>query len=154
MDKKLYIHPPLVSRSYDWEGGPQPKTRKELDKFFVSPAIEKVKSQICEMGRRIYARGYTDGNGGNISVRVGQDLVLCTPTLCSKGFMEPKDICLVDMEAGQLCGASSAASEKSLFILLKVSLILLLPTPPELAVETCFRLQSYDIFSEIATKKG
>jgi len=26
--------------------------------------------------------------------------------------------------------------------------------PPELAVETCFRLQSYDIFSEIATKKG
>ncbi|MBR4523153.1 MAG: class II aldolase/adducin family protein [Kiritimatiellae bacterium] len=116
MDKKLYIHPPLVSRSYDWEGGPQPKTRKELDKFFVSPAIEKVKSQICEMGRRIYARGYTDGNGGNISVRVGQDLVLCTPTLCSKGFMEPKDICLVDMEAGQLCGYRPRTSEVKVHI--------------------------------------
>ena len=53
MDKKLYINPPLVERFYDWKNGPQPKTRKELDKFFNSPAINKVKDQICEMGRRI-----------------------------------------------------------------------------------------------------
>ena len=97
MDKKLYINPPLVNRVYDWKNGPQPKTRAALDKFFNSPAIRKVKQQICEMGRRIYNKGYTDGNGGNISVRVGEDLVLCTPTLCCKGFMEEKDICLVDM---------------------------------------------------------
>ena len=56
MDKKLYINPPLVNRAYDWKGGPQPKTRKELDKFFASAPIRKVKQQICEMGRRIYAR--------------------------------------------------------------------------------------------------
>ena len=93
MDKSLYITPPLVNRVYDWRKGPQPKTRRALDKFFVSSAIEKVKERICEMGRRIYRRGYTDGNGGNISVRVGEDLVLCTPTLCSKGFMQPEDIC-------------------------------------------------------------
>ena len=84
MDKRLYIDPPLVNRAYDWKNGPQPKTRKELDKFFVSAPIRAVKRQICEMGRRIYNRGYTDGNGGNISVRVGEDLVLCTPTLCCK----------------------------------------------------------------------
>ena len=46
MDKKLYINPPLVERAYDWKNGPQPKTRKELDKFFNSPAINKVKDQI------------------------------------------------------------------------------------------------------------
>ena len=111
MDKKLYINPPLVNRSYDWKGGPQPKTRKELDKFFNSPAINKLKDDICEMGRRIYAKGYTDGNGGNISVRVGEDLVLCTPTLCCKGYMKREDICLVDMEAGQLCGYRPRTSE-------------------------------------------
>ena len=94
MDKKLYINPPLVERAYDWKNGPQPKTRKELDKFFNSPAINKVKDQICEMGRRIYNKGYTDGNGGNLSVRVGEDLVLCSPTLCCKGFMKREDICL------------------------------------------------------------
>ena len=90
MNSKLYINPPLVERAYDWKNGPQPQTRKELDKFFTSAPIRAVKRQICEMGRRIYNKGYTDGNGGNISVRVGEDLVLCTPTLCCKGFMEEK----------------------------------------------------------------
>ena len=116
MDKKLYINPPLVDRSYDWKNGPQPKTRKALDKFFESAPIRAVKRQICEMGRRIYARGYTDGNGGNISVRVGEDLVLCTPTLCCKGYMEEKDICLVDMDAGQLCGCRPRTSEVKVHI--------------------------------------
>ncbi len=111
MDKKLYINPPLVNRVYDWKNGPQPKTRAQLDKFFKSAPIVKVKEQICEMGRRIYNKGYTDGNGGNISVRVGEDLILCTPTLCCKGFMKPEDICLVDMAAGQLCGYRPRTSE-------------------------------------------
>ena len=80
MDKKLYINPPLVNRAYDWKNGPQPKTRKELDRFFRSAPIERVKEQICEMGRRIYAKGYTDGNGGNISVRVGEHSTRSSPT--------------------------------------------------------------------------
>ena len=71
MDSSLYINPPLVGRAYDWRRGPQPKTRKALDKFFDSAPINAVKDQICEMGRRIYNKGYTDGNGGNLSVRVG-----------------------------------------------------------------------------------
>ena len=116
MDKKLYINPPLVSRAYDWRNGPQPKTRRELDRFFKSPAIVAVKRQICEMGRRIYARGYTDGNGGNLSVRVGEDLVLCSPTLCCKGYMTEDDICLVDMAAGQLCGYRPRTSEVKVHI--------------------------------------
>lgn len=116
MDSKLYIKPKLVDRAYDWRKGPQPKTRKELDKFFNSAAINAVKDAICEMGRRIYARGYNDGNGGNLSVRVGEDLVLCTPTLCSKGFMKREDICLVDMKAGQLCGYRPRTSEVKVHI--------------------------------------
>ena len=116
MDKKLYINPPLVNRAYDWKRGPQPKTRRELDKFFNSPVLNKVKDQMCEMGRRLYNRGYTDGNGGNLSVRVGEDLVLCSPTLCCKGFMKREDICLVDMNAGQLCGYRPRTSEVKVHI--------------------------------------
>ena len=48
MDSKLYINPPLVDRAYHWEGKKQPRTRKELDTFFKSAAIRKVKQQICE----------------------------------------------------------------------------------------------------------
>ena len=43
MDKKLYINPPLVNRAYDWKGGAQPKTRRELDRFFDSKPIRAVK---------------------------------------------------------------------------------------------------------------
>jgi L-fuculose-phosphate aldolase len=121
MDKKLYIDPPLVNRAYDWRKGPQPKTRAEINKFFNSAAIRKVKAQICEMGRRIYNKGYTDGNGGNISVRVGEDLVLCTPTLCCKGYMEEKDICLVDMKSGQLAGYRPRTSEVKVHIAMMLS---------------------------------
>ena len=51
MDPKLYINPPLVDRAFDWKNRKQPRTRKELDKFFESPEIMRVKEQICEMGR-------------------------------------------------------------------------------------------------------
>ena len=121
MDKKLYISPPLVDRVYDWRKGPQPKTRRELDKFFNSAAINRVKDTICEMGSRIYRKGFTDGNGGNLSVRVGEDLVLCTPTLCCKGFMKREDICLVDMQAGQLCGYRLRTSEVKVHIAMMVT---------------------------------
>ena len=38
----------------------------------------------------MWQREYVDGNGGNIAIRVGEDIALCTPTLVSKGFMKPR----------------------------------------------------------------
>ena len=73
--------------------------------------IEEEKKRICEIGRRMWQRGYVDGNGGNISVRVADDLVLCTPTLISKGFMTPEDLCLVNMKGEQKAGIRLATSE-------------------------------------------
>jgi L-fuculose-phosphate aldolase len=52
-----------------------------------------------------------DGNGGNIAIRVGEDIALCTPTLVSKGFMKPEDMCLVDFDGNQLCGVKKRTSE-------------------------------------------
>ena len=52
-----------------------------------------------------------DGNGGNIAIRVGEDIALCTPTLVSKGFMKPEDMCLVDFEGNSLCGSKRPTSE-------------------------------------------
>ncbi len=114
-DKSLYINPPIVNRSFDWTRH-DPKTREEIDAFFISDEVTIVKRRIVEIGRRLYQREYVDGNGGNLSVRVGKDLVLCSPTLCSKGFMTEADICLVDMEAGQLCGTRRATSEVKIHI--------------------------------------
>ncbi len=77
------------------------------------PAIQnrEVRELICEIGRRLYNRGFAAANDGNISVRVTDDIVLCTPTLICKGFMKPDDICAVDMDGNQIAGKRKRTSE-------------------------------------------
>jgi len=70
-----------------------------------------IKEQICEIGRRLYQRGYVSANDGNISVRLNEREILCTPTMVSKGFMRPEDICKVDYEGDQLAGTRKRTSE-------------------------------------------
>jgi L-fuculose-phosphate aldolase len=63
------------------------------------------------VGRRLWQRAYVDGNGGNIAIRVGDDIAICSPTLVSKGFMKPEDMCLVDFEGNQILGTKRRTSE-------------------------------------------
>ncbi len=86
-------------------------SKSEIEAFFNSPSIQALKLQICDIGRRLWQRAYVDGNGGNITIKVADDLALCTPTLVSKGFMKPEDMCLVDLEGNQLAGKMKRTSE-------------------------------------------
>ena len=79
--------------------------------LFNSAKVNEYKNQICDIGRRLWQREYVDGNGGNISIRIDNEHVLCTPTLISKGFMKPEDLCLVDMDGNQLAGKRKRTSE-------------------------------------------
>jgi L-fuculose-phosphate aldolase len=85
--------------------------KSEIETFFNSAPIHELKLQLCDVGRRLWQRAYVDGNGGNIAIRVGEDIALCTPTLVSKGFMKPEDMCLVDLEGEQLAGTKKRTSE-------------------------------------------
>ncbi len=85
--------------------------KAELEAYFNSPAAHALKEQLCDIGRRLWQREYVDGNGGNIAIRVGEDIAICTPTLVSKGFMKPDDMCLVDFEGNQLAGTKRRTSE-------------------------------------------
>lgn len=86
-------------------------SQAELEAYFNSPEALALKEQICDLGRRLWQREYVDGNGGNFAIRVGEDIALCTPTLVSKGFMKPADMCLVDFEGNQLAGTKRRTSE-------------------------------------------
>jgi L-fuculose-phosphate aldolase len=86
-------------------------SKSELESFFNSAYAQTLKEQLCDIGRRMWQREYVDGNGGNIAIRVGEDIAICTPTLVSKGFMKPEDMCLVDFEGNQLAGAKKRTSE-------------------------------------------
>lgn len=72
----------------------------------------KVREEICEIGRRMYGRRMVAANDGNISVRLSGDVILCTPTGVSKGFMKPEQLCKTDLsgkvlEAAEGFGPSS-----------------------------------------------
>lgn len=96
---------------FKWKPGTDPKTPAEIARFFNSPEIEVLKERMCCIGRRLWQREYTDGNGGNITIRVGDNLALCTPTLICKGAMKPEDMCLVDLDGTQLAGSRVRTSE-------------------------------------------
>jgi len=72
---------------------------------------EALRTEILRVGRKLWDRQFVDGNGGNISVRLGSKYVLCTPTMLSKGDLEPADICLSDLEGNILAGDRSRTSE-------------------------------------------
>jgi len=71
----------------------------------------KLKELICEIGRRVYHKGFAAANDGNITIRLNDREVLCTPTMVSKGFMKPEDVCKVDYDGKQLAGTRKRSSE-------------------------------------------
>jgi L-fuculose-phosphate aldolase len=80
-------------------------------RLFASPEAEAIKAEICAAGRKLWQRQYVDGNGGNISHRLAENAVLCTPTLVSKADLTPADLCLVDLDGHQLAGTRARTSE-------------------------------------------
>lgn len=78
--------------------------------------VHRIKQDICEIGRRIYNKGFAAANDGNITVRTGDNEVLCTPTMHSKGFLKPEDICTIDMTGKQLAGIKKRSSEALLHL--------------------------------------
>ena len=80
------------------------------------PNIHKIKQDICAIGDRLYKKGFAAANDGNISVRIAENEVICTPTLMTKGFMKPDDLCVVDMDGNQLNGRRKRTSEVMLHL--------------------------------------
>lgn len=79
--------------------------------LFNSAEAQAIKEEICNVGRKLWMRQYVDGNGGNISYRIGPNEVICTPTLLSKADLRPQDLCMVDLEGKQLAGGKPRTSE-------------------------------------------
>lgn len=61
---------------------------------------------ICAVGQRLYALFLVAGNDGNISVRLGDDHILVTPSGVSKGSLKPEDMVVVTLEGKVLSAAA------------------------------------------------
>ncbi|MEO8521752.1 MAG: class II aldolase/adducin family protein [Acidobacteriota bacterium] len=75
------------------------------------PSEDQLRADIVEVGRRLYARGYTASNDGNISVRLDDRRLLMTPTGVCKGFMDVRMMCITDLDGKKLEGERSPSSE-------------------------------------------
>ena len=76
----------------------------------------KLKEQMCDVGRRIWTRGFCAGNEGNHSYRIAENRVLCTPTGMRKCQLRPEDICTVDLDGKQIAGKRKRTSEINLHL--------------------------------------
>ena len=71
---------------------------------------------IVEIGKLLYDRGYVVSSDGNVSVRLGENLVLATPTMTCKGRMTEDSLALTDMD-GKALSDRKASSELAMHLL-------------------------------------
>jgi L-fuculose-phosphate aldolase len=76
----------------------------------------RLRADIVEIGRRLYARGYTAANDGNISARLDGARLLMTPKGVSKGFMTPEMMCITDLEGRKLSGERDPSTEMQMHL--------------------------------------
>jgi L-fuculose-phosphate aldolase len=76
---------------------------------------ETLRHEIVRVGRLLYERGLIVAGDGNISARLGDDLIVTTPSGACKGMLTPEDMVIVDME-GRPRGARRPSSELQLHL--------------------------------------
>ena len=72
---------------------------------------QELRHEIVEIGKLVYQKGWVAANDGNISIRVGENRILCTPTGVSKGAMSADDMIVCDMRGTKIEGRLERTSE-------------------------------------------
>ena len=79
--------------------------------------MEQDRETLCQVCLLLYQRGYVVSNDGNVSVRIGEDQVLITPSGVSKGRLTPDMLVVCDLEGRVLAGHLPPSSESAMHLL-------------------------------------
>ncbi|MBN1292562.1 MAG: class II aldolase/adducin family protein [Candidatus Latescibacteria bacterium] len=77
---------------------------------------KEIREQICEVGRRVWLKGWVASNDGNISMKLDDTNIITTPTGVSKGFMSPDMLVKIDMDGNVRSGYMKPSSESKIHI--------------------------------------
>jgi L-fuculose-phosphate aldolase len=77
---------------------------------------QQLRAEIVEIGRRLWTRGYTASNDGNISARLGDGRLLMTPASVCKGFMTADMMVVTDLEGRKIAGERDPSSEMQMHL--------------------------------------
>ena len=69
------------------------------------------KDEIVRFGKLLHQTGLVAATDGNLSIRLENGNILCTPTLMSKGLMQPDDLVVVDQRGKKVSGTREVSSE-------------------------------------------
>jgi L-fuculose-phosphate aldolase len=76
-------------------------------------ALQHESVSVC---RKLRTRSCVDGNGGNVSYRMSDEAVLCTPMLFSKANVTVADVVWLDRAGHKVSGRRQANSETLLHL--------------------------------------
>ncbi len=74
----------------------------------------KIRDEITEIGRRLYARDHICGTEGNLSARLSDGKILITPSGVNKGYLKPDALIILSRDGEKLDGAGEPSSETRL----------------------------------------
>ncbi len=77
---------------------------------------QKHREEIVRFGKLLHQTGLVAATDGNLSVRLENGNILCTPTLMSKGLIEVDDLVLVDGTGRKLSGSRDVSSELAMHL--------------------------------------
>ncbi len=77
----------------------------------MSKSIAELRQDIVEIGKLVFNKGWIAANDGNISIRLDNNTVLCTPTAVCKGMMSVDDLIVCDMDGKKIEGTRERTSE-------------------------------------------
>lgn len=68
-----------------------------------------LRDEIVRIGKLMWEKNFIAAGDGNLSVRLGSDRLLCTPTGLSKGFLNAEQLITIDMQ-GNKAGPNNGAA--------------------------------------------
>lgn len=73
----------------------------------MSATEQELRRQIVDVGKLVFNKGWVASNDGNISIRLDDGTILCTPTGVSKGMMDPDDLIICDPQGRKVQGRNA-----------------------------------------------
>jgi L-fuculose-phosphate aldolase len=74
------------------------------------------RKEVASFMRRLYKRGLTTTSGGNISVRISEELILITPSGTDKGRMKWKEVGIMNLSGENLTPGLKPSMESGMHI--------------------------------------
>ncbi len=73
-----------------------------------------LRDEVVRVCRLMWEKGFVAASDGNVSVRLGKQHLLTTPSGVSKGFLSAADVVLIDMD-GNPVGSAAHGTRRTVF---------------------------------------